>query len=69
ARKKELKMTIDVIRDQLKQLRMPAAAAEVETKLRDGKRGQDIKWLSELQAIELVLTDNQISSDFGFGDN
>jgi DNA replication protein DnaC len=46
-------MTIDVIRDQLKQLRMPAAAAEVETKLRDGKRGQDIKWLSELLAIEL----------------
>ena len=46
-------MTIDVIRDQLKQLRMPAAAAEVEAKLRDGKRGQDINWLSELLAIEL----------------
>jgi len=46
-------MTIDVIREQLKQLRMPTAAAEVETKMREGKRGQDIKWLSELLAIEL----------------
>jgi len=46
-------MTIDVIRDQLKQLRMPTAAAEVETQIRVGKRGQDIKWLSDLLAIEL----------------
>lgn len=46
-------MIIDVIRDQLKQLRMPTAAVEVENQLRAGKRGQDIKWLSELLAIEL----------------
>ena len=46
-------MTIDVIRDQLKQLRMPTAAAEVETQIHAGKRGQDIKWLSDLLAIEL----------------
>jgi DNA replication protein DnaC len=54
-------MIIDVIRDQLKQLRMPAAAVEVENQLRAGKRGQDIKWLSELLAIELDgRTDNAI---------
>jgi len=46
-------MTIDVIRDQFKQLRMPTAAAEVEAKIREGKRGQDIKWLSEILSIEL----------------
>lgn len=46
-------MTIDVIREQLKQLRMPTAAAEVESQIRVGKRGQDIKWLSDLLAIEL----------------
>lgn len=46
-------MTIDVIRDQLKQLRMPAASSEVENLVQKGKRSQDLKWLSELLTIEL----------------
>ena len=46
-------MTIDVIRDQLKQLRMPAASAEIEGLVQKGKRSQDLKWLSELLSTEL----------------
>ena len=45
-------MTIDVIRDQLKQLRMPAASAEIEGLVQKGKRSQDLKWLSELLSAE-----------------
>lgn len=54
-------MTIDVIRDQLKQLRMPAASAEVESLVQKGKRNQDLKWLSELLTIELdARADNAV---------
>jgi DNA replication protein DnaC len=54
-------MTIDVIRDQLKQLRMPAASAEIENLIKTAKRSQDIKWLSELLMIELdARADNAI---------
>lgn len=54
-------MTIDVIRDQLKQLRMPAASAEVEGLVQKGKRSQDLKWLSELLTIELdARADNAV---------
>lgn len=54
-------MTIDVIRDQLKQLRMPAASAEIEGLVQKGKRSQDLKWLSELLTTELdARADNAI---------
>lgn len=54
-------MTIDLIRDQLKQLRMPAASSELEGLIQKGKRNQDLKWLSELLTIELdARTDNAI---------
>lgn len=54
-------MTIDVIRDQLKQLRLPAASAEIENLLQKRKRTTDVQWLSELLAIELdARADNAI---------
>lgn len=54
-------MTIDVIRDQLKQLRMPAASAEIEGLVQKGKRSQDLKWLSELLTTELdARADNAV---------
>lgn len=46
-------MTIDVIRDQLKQLRMPAAALELEALIQKNKKSMDPKWLTELLSIEL----------------
>lgn len=46
-------MTIDVIRDQLKQLRLPAASAELENILQKRKKSTDVQWLSELLSIEL----------------
>lgn len=45
-------MTIDTIRDQLKALRLPQAASEIETVLQKRKT-KDIQWLAELLAIEL----------------
>ncbi len=45
-------MTIDTIRDQLKALRLPQAANEIETILQKRKT-KDIQWLSELLTIEL----------------
>lgn len=54
-------MTIDVIRDQLKQLRMPAASAEIEGLVQKGKRSPDLKWLSELLTTELdARADNAV---------
>ena len=46
-------MTIDVIRDQLRQLRLPAASAEIENVLQKRKKSTDIQWLSELLSVEL----------------
>lgn len=46
-------MTIDVIRDQLKQLRLATAASELEDYVKSSKRSLDLKWLSELLSIEL----------------
>ncbi len=45
-------MTIDTIRDQLKALRLPQAASEIETVLQKRKT-KDVQWLAELLAIEL----------------
>ncbi len=46
-------MLIDTVRDQLKQLRMPAASAELEDIVKTGKRNTDVQWLSDLLSIEL----------------
>lgn len=46
-------MTIDVIRDQLKQLRLSTASAELENVLQKRKKSTDVQWLSELLSIEL----------------
>ncbi len=46
-------MTIDVIRDQLKSLRLPVASRELETVLQKRKKSLDVQWLSELLEIEL----------------
>jgi DNA replication protein DnaC len=54
-------MNIDVIRDQLKQLRLPTASSELENVLKRAKKSSDIKWLSELLTIELdARADNAI---------
>lgn len=54
-------MTIDVIRDQLKQLRLPAASAELENILQKRKKSTDVQWLSELLSVELdTRNDNAI---------
>ncbi len=54
-------MTIDVIRDQLKNLKMPTASQELETVLHKRKRSTDIQWLSELLEVELnARKDNAI---------
>lgn len=54
-------MTIDVIRDQLKQLRLPAASAEPENILQKRKKSTDVQWLSELLSVELdTRSDNAI---------
>ena len=54
-------MTIDVIRDQLKMLRLPVASAELETVLKKSKKSTEIQWLSELLSIELdTRCDNAI---------
>jgi DNA replication protein DnaC len=54
-------MTIDVIRDQFKKLRLPTAAAEIEGVLEKRKKSTDVQWLSELLTIELdVRKDNTI---------
>ena len=41
-------MTIDVIRDQLKKLHLPAASNELENILQKRKKPTDVQWLSEL---------------------
>ena len=46
-------MTIDVIRDQLKKLHLPAASQEIENILSKRKKVTDVQWLSELLAAEL----------------
>ncbi len=46
-------MTIDVIRDQLKALRLPVAANELESVLQKRKTRTDVQWLAELLEIEL----------------
>lgn len=46
-------MTIDTIRDQLKSLRLPQAALELETVLAKRKSKADIQWLAELLECEL----------------
>lgn len=54
-------MTIDVIRDQLKQLRLPAASAELENIIQKRKKSTDVQWLSELLSVELdTRNDNAI---------
>ena len=46
-------MTIDIIREQLKGLRLPAASAELESLLQRRKKSTDVQWLSELLCIEI----------------
>ena len=46
-------MQMDVIREQLKQLRLPSAMAELEMILQKRKVKSDIAWLSELLESEL----------------
>lgn len=46
-------MLIDTVRDQLKQLRMPVASAELETIIQKRKKNTDVQWLSELLSAEL----------------
>ncbi len=46
-------MTIDIIRDQLKTLRLPQAALELESVLSKRKNKTDIQWVSELLEMEL----------------
>ena len=46
-------MQMDVIREQLKQLRLPSAVAELETILQKRKEKSDVGWLSELLESEL----------------
>lgn len=54
-------MTIDVIREQLRKLKLPSAAEELATLLSRHKRHQDLNWLSELLEIELdARKDNAI---------
>lgn len=54
-------MIIDVIRDQLKLLRMPGAPMETEKLVQKGKRNQYLKCLSELLTVELdARADNAI---------
>lgn len=54
-------MTIDVIRDQLKKLHLPAASAELENILQKRKKSTDVQWLSELLARELdVRAENAV---------
>lgn len=54
-------MTIDVIRDQLKKLHLPAASAELENILQKSKKSIDVQWLSELLSVELdARSDNAI---------
>lgn len=54
-------MTVDTVRDQLKALRLPQAALELEAVLSKRKARTDIQWLSELLEIELdTRKDNAI---------
>lgn len=54
-------MTVDVIRDQLKKLHLPAASLELENILQKRKKSTDIQWLGELLARELdVRAENAI---------
>lgn len=46
-------MTIDVIRDQLKKLHLPAASMELENILQKRKKPVDVQWLSELLTAEI----------------
>jgi DNA replication protein DnaC len=46
-------MTIDTIRDQLKLLRLPQAAQDLESVLAKRKTKTDIQWLAELLEMEL----------------
>jgi DNA replication protein DnaC len=46
-------MTVDVIREQLKQLRLSVASNEIEAILQKRKSRTDIGWLSELLEVEL----------------
>jgi len=46
-------MTIDVIRDQLKTLRLTVASRELESVLQKKKKATDLAWFSELLEIEL----------------
>jgi DNA replication protein DnaC len=54
-------MTIDVIRDQLKTLRLPVASEGLESILEKKKKSQDLGWFSELLEMELdARKDNAI---------
>jgi len=54
-------MTIDVIRDQLKRLKLPVAANELESILKKRKTRVEVQWLSELLEVELdARKDNAI---------
>lgn len=54
-------MTIDTIRDQLKSLRLPQAALELESVLAKSKGKADVRWLAELLEVELdARKDNAI---------
>lgn len=46
-------MTVDVIRDQLKKLHLPAASLELENIIQRRKKSTDVQWLSELLTVEL----------------
>jgi len=46
-------MTIDVIREQLKNLRLPVASLELDSVLSKRKTKTDVQWLSELLEVEL----------------
>lgn len=46
-------MLIDTVRDQLKQLRLPVASAELDAIIQRRKKSTDVQWLSELLSAEL----------------
>ena len=54
-------MTIDIVRDQLKDLRMTVAAAELNEVLARTKKNTDLQWVSDLLQIEMdARKDNAI---------
>lgn len=57
-------MLIDTVRDQLKQLRMPVASAELETIIQKRKKNTDVQWVSELLSAELdARKDNAVEKE------